>query len=67
MKVKFVKGFQGRETNNIWREAGQVLEVEEETAEILLRDNRVTVVIDEPAPVEPDPDPEQPKQKRGKK
>jgi hypothetical protein len=66
MKVKFVTGFQGRETNNIWRDAGQVVDVEEETAEILLRDNRVTAVIDEPAPVF-EPDPETPKQKRGKK
>ena len=67
MKVKFVTGFQGRETNNIWRDAGQVVDVDEETAEILLRDNRA-VIVDEPAPViEPDPETEQPKQKRGKK
>ena len=67
MKVKFVSGFQGRETNNVWYDAGQVVEVDDEMAEVLLSSERVTAVIDEVDPVLV-PEPETPKPvKRGKK
>lgn len=44
MRIQFPKGFQGRETNNIWHAPGRVYEFDRELAEMLIRDGRAVAV-----------------------
>jgi hypothetical protein len=77
MKIKFINGFQGRETNNIWYPPGKVVNFERELAELLVHDGRAVLAEDAPV-IEGDPEsvdmpaPEEaavvaPKAKRGRK
>jgi hypothetical protein len=46
MKVKFLIGFQGRETRNLWIEAGKVADLEEEMAVLVVRNGQAEFVLD---------------------
>jgi hypothetical protein len=46
MKVKFLKGFQGRETRNLWFEAGKVADLDEEMAVLVVRNGQAEFVLD---------------------
>jgi hypothetical protein len=46
MKVKFLKGFQGRETRNLWIEAGKVVDLEEDMAVLVVRNGQAEFVLD---------------------
>jgi len=48
MKVRFIHGFQGRETNELYYEAGQVVEFDSDLAQLLIRDGRA-MLVEEPA------------------
>jgi hypothetical protein len=53
MKIKFLRGFQGRETRNIWFEAGKVVDMQDEDmAELLVREGRAVLVNDDGSPLE---------------
>jgi hypothetical protein len=50
MKIKFLSDFRGRETNEQFYQAGEVVELPLETAERLINDGRAErVEIEEPA------------------
>ena len=53
MKVRFIHGFQGRETNELYYEAGQVVEFDSDLAQLLIRDGRAMLVEDEPVVAPP--------------
>lgn len=46
MKVKFLKGFQGTETRNVWYEAGKVADLEEEMAILVVRNGQAEFILD---------------------
>jgi len=46
MKVRFIHGFRGRETNERYYEAGEEVEFEQELANLLVRDGRAMLVED---------------------
>jgi hypothetical protein len=46
MKVKFLIGFQGRETRNLWIGAGKVADLEEEMAILVVRNGQAEFVLD---------------------
>ena len=46
MQVKFLQDFQGRETHNIFYIKGQEVELDVETASVLIRDNRAVEVVE---------------------
>lgn len=46
MKLKFLQDFQGRETHNIFYVKGQEVELDVETASVLVRDNRAVEVVE---------------------
>ena len=49
MKIRFIHGFRGRETNERYYEAGEIAEFEQELAALLVRDGRAMLVEDAPA------------------
>lgn len=52
-KVRFLHGFQGTETRNMWFEAGQVFECDEDVAINLVQNGRAMLVMEvEPEPVQ---------------
>jgi len=48
MKIRFIHGFGGRETNERHYEAGEIVDFEEDLAHLLIRDGRAMLVEDEP-------------------
>ena len=63
MKVKFLQDFQGRETHNIFYRLGEIVELERETAVLLIHDKRCEEVL----PIESEQPELEAKPKRGKK
>lgn len=63
-KVKFLIGFQGTETRNIWFDPGDTLELDEDMAIKLVEHGRAEFVME----VQPEPTsaPLQPRKRRGK-
>ena len=58
MKVKFINGFRGKETNEVYYEPGQVVDLDDDTAALLIRDGRCTaveieIVVEEPPKPKP--------------
>ena len=48
MKIRFIHGFRGRETNERYYEAGEIAELEQDLAALLVRDGRAVPVKDAP-------------------
>lgn len=46
MRIKFLQDFQGRETKNIFYVKGQEVELDVETADLLVRENRAVEVVE---------------------
>ena len=53
MKVRFIHGFRGRETNERYYEAGEEADFEQELADLLVRDGRAMLVEDVAQEVKP--------------
>lgn len=63
LKVKFLIGFQGTETGNIWYEPGDTLELDDDMAIILVQHGRAELVM-EIQPEQPEPAPYKAARKR---
>ena len=46
MRIKFLQDFQGRETKNIFYKNNEVVDLDAETAELLVREKRAVLFVD---------------------
>ena len=46
MRVKFLQDFQGRETKNIFYKNNEVVDLDAETAELLVREKRAVLFVE---------------------